>query len=235
MNPLKDKNILGIDNEKIPFFIGLVLLFIESCIIIVIFVLKPPLALKLISMVTAFHFGGRLAIIGAGLEFNFPTLTIIIIILTYLTAFLLIMLSVIGFLWAKAKEFKFFKKFVETRMKKAEKRAEKMKKWSWIGIVVFVWMPFPMTGAIMGFLIARAEGYKSLSAITIAIPSMWVGVVCWTIWFNELYKIIEKIGHGLTTYVTLFLVTLPFISYLTGMLIKKTKSIVKKNKTQTAK
>ncbi len=235
MNSFKETSILGIDNEKIPFFIGLVLLFIEICIVIVLFVLKSSLALKLVSMVTAFHIGGRLAIIGAGLEFNFSTATIILIILTYLTAFLLIMLSVIGFLWVKAKEFKLFKKFVETRMKKAEKRAEKMKKWSWIGIVVFVWMPFPMTGAIMGFLIARAEGYKTMPSLTIAIPSMWVGVVCWTIWFDGLYKIIERIGHGLTTYLTFFLVALPFISSLTGMVIKKTRSLIKKGKTQTAK
>jgi uncharacterized membrane protein len=235
MNSFKETSILGIDNEKIPFFIGLVLLFIEVCILIVLFVLKSSLALKLVSMVAAFHLGGRLAIIGAGLEFDFSTATIILIILTYLTAFLLIMLSVIGFLWVKAKEFKLFKKFVETRMKKAEKRAEKMKKWSWIGILVFVWMPFPMTGAIMGFLIARAEGYKTIPSLTIAIPSMWVGVVCWTIWFDELYKIIERIGHGLTTYMTLFLVALPFISSLMGMVIKKSRTLIKKGKTQTAK
>jgi uncharacterized membrane protein len=235
MNSFKDKNILGIDNEKIPFFIGMVLLSIEICVIIVLFLSKSSLALKLISMVTAFHLGGRLAIIGAGLEFNFPALTIMLIILAYLTAFLLIMLSIVGFLWVKAKEFKLFKKFVEIRMQKAEKRAEKMKKWSWIGIVVFVWMPFPMTGAIMGFLIARAEGYKTIPSLTITIPSMWVGVVCWTIWFDELYKIIERIGHGLTTYVTFFLVALPFISSLTGMLIKKTKSLIKKSETQTTK
>jgi len=235
MKSFKDKNILGIYNEKTPFLIGLVLLSIEVCIVIVLFLLKSSLALKLISMVAAFHLGGRLAIIGAGLEFNFSTASIILIILTYLTAFLLIMLSVIGFLWAKAKEFKLFKKFVETRMKKAEKRAEKMKKWSWIGIVVFVWMPFPMTGAIMGFLIARAEGYKTVPSLTITIPSMWVGVVCWTIWFDGLYKIIERIGHGLTTYLTFFLVALPFISSLTGMAVKKTRSLIKKNKTRTTR
>jgi len=179
-------------------------------------------------MVTAFHLGGRLAIIGTGLELNFPTLHIIIIMLTYLTAFLLIMLSVIGFLWVKAKEFKLFKNFVETRMKKAEQRAETMKKWSWIGIVIFVWMPFPMTGAIMGFLIARAEGYKSLTSIMIAIPSMWLGVFCWTIWFDELYKLIERIGPQLTTYVTISLVLLPFLYYMTGKVIRKIKSTKKK-------
>lgn len=221
---VKDKNILGITNEKLPFFIGMMLLFIEICILLVFFVVDPSLSLKLISMVTAFHLGGRLAMIGTGLEFSFSAPTIIAVILTYLTAFLLIMLSIIGFLWAKAKKFKFFKNFVKKRMKKAEKRAEVMKKWSWIGIVAFVWMPFPMTGAIMGFLIARAEGYKSLTSIMITIPSMWFGVVCWTLWFDELYKLIAKIGPGLSTYVTLFLVILPFLYYLTGRLIKKIKS-----------
>jgi len=175
-------------------------------------------------MITAFHLGGRLAIIGTGLELNFSALTVIFIILTYLTAFLLIMLSVIGFLWVKAQEFKLFKNFVETRMKKAEQRAKTMKKWSWIGIVAFVWMPFPMTGAIMGFLIARAEGYNSLTSIMITIPSMWFGVVCWTLWFDELYKIIEKIGPQLTRYVTILLVLLPLLYYLSSTLIKKIKN-----------
>ncbi|MFO7981253.1 MAG: small multi-drug export protein [Candidatus Aminicenantes bacterium] len=224
MHPLKDKYILGIPNEKLPFIIGMALLVIEIVVIAFIFLSNPSLSLKIISMVTAFHLGGRLAIIGTGLELNFSTLTIIFIILTYLTAFLLIMLSVIGFLWVKAQEFKLFRNFVETRMKKAEKRAKTMKKWSWIGIVAFVWMPFPMTGAIMGFLIARAEGYKSLTSIVITIPSMWFGVVCWTLWFDELYKIIEKIGPQLTRYVTILLVLLPLLYYLSSTLIKKIRS-----------
>jgi uncharacterized membrane protein len=224
MNPVKNKHILGISNEKLPFIIGMILLALEIIVIIIIFLSNPSLSLKIISMVTAFHLGGRLAIIGTGLELNFSTSTILLIVLTYLTAFLLIMLSVIGFLWAKAQEFRLFKKFVETRMKKAEQRAKTMKKWNWIGIVAFVWMPFPMTGAIMGFLIARAEGYKSLSSIMIAIPSMWVGVVCWTLWFDELYRLIEKIGPQLTKYVTVLLVLLPLLYYLSSTLIKKIKS-----------
>ncbi|MBD3412810.1 MAG: hypothetical protein GF421_00055 [Candidatus Aminicenantes bacterium] len=228
MHSFKDKHILGISNEKIPFLIGMILLFVEICILIIMFVSKPSLSIKLISMVTAFHLGGRLAIIGTGLEFNFSTSTIILIILTYLTAFLLIMLSVIGFLWAKAKQIKFFRNFVEIRMEKAEQRAETLKKWSWIGIVAFVWMPFPMTGAIMGFLIARAEGYKSLTSILITIPSMWFGVVCWTIWFDELYKLIERIGPQLTTYVTILLVALPLLCYLSVKLAAKIKSLKKK-------
>jgi len=224
MNPVKNKHILGISNEKLPFIIGMILLALEIIVIIIIFLSNPSLSLKIISMVTAFHLGGRLAIIGTGLELNFSTSTILLIVLTYLTAFLLIMLSVIGFLWAKAQEFRLFKKFVETRMKKAEQRAKTLKKWNWIGIVAFVWMPFPMTGAIMGFLIARAEGYKSLSSIMIAIPSMWVGVVCWTLWFDELYRLIEKIGPQLTKYVTVLLVLLPLLYYLSSTLIKKIKS-----------
>ncbi|HZX11809.1 MAG TPA: small multi-drug export protein [Acidobacteriota bacterium] len=224
MHPLKDKYILGIPNEKLPFIIGMALLVIEIGVITFIFLSNPSLSLKIISMITAFHLGGRLAIIGTGLELNFSTLTVIFIILTYLTAFLLIMLSVIGFLWVKAQEFKLFKNFVETRMKKAEQRAKTMKKWSWIGIVAFVWMPFPMTGAIMGFLIARAEGYNSLTSIMITIPSMWFGVVCWTLWFDELYKIIEKIGPQLTRYVTILLVLLPLLYYLSSTLIKKIKN-----------
>jgi uncharacterized membrane protein len=227
MHPLKDKYILGISNEKLPFIIGMALLVIEIGVITFIFLSNPSLSLKLISMVTAFHLGGRLAIIGAGLELNFSALSIIFIILTYLTTFLLIMLSVIGFLWVRAQEFKLFKNFVETRMKKAEKRAKTLKKWSWIGIVAFVWMPFPMTGAIMGFLIARAEGYKSLTSIMITIPSMWFGVVCWTLWFDELYKLIEKIGPQLTRYVTIFLVLLPLLYYISSTFIKKSRSLKK--------
>jgi len=221
MNQLKDKNILGIENEKFTFLFGMILLFIEIIIMIVIFITRPSLFLKIISMVTAFHLGGRLAIIGTGLELNFSAPTIMAVTLTYLTTFLLIWLSVIGFLWVKAKNIKPFNKFVETRMEKAKKRAKVMKKWSWIGIVIFVWMPFPMTGAIMGFFIARAEGYKSLTSISMAIPSMWVGVICWTLWFDDLYRIIEKIGPRLTTYMTFLLVALPVIFYLTKMLIKK--------------
>jgi uncharacterized membrane protein len=202
------------------FTLGLLLFGTELGVYIFLLVLDSSLAAEILSMISANHLGGRLAFIGVGLEFRLPAYLIIYIIIFYNTTYLLIMNFLIVYFWERTARLKIINNFIGSLKKKAITRTQTMKKWNWISISLFVWLPFPMTGAVTGSVIAHIEGYNIKDALLMVIPSMWIGVICWTLWFDELYKFFVQFGKGKTIFLTLFLLILPLLFYL-GRHLKK--------------
>ncbi len=202
-------------SDKIAILVcAIVLLGIGLAIMGILLVTDPILAARIASMISANHLGGRLAFIGVGLEFGLPSSLIILIIIVYNTTYLLILNYLLVFFQEKIQKVGFIRKYTESLRKKAQKRARFVKKWSWIGIAVFVWLPFPMTGAVMGSIIAYIEGYNIRKTLLMVITSMWLGVVCWALWFDELYMFIDRFGKDRTLILTLSLIVLPLLFYL---------------------
>lgn len=194
--------------------LGTVLFGLELSIFIFLLVLDSSLVPKILLMISANHLGGRLAFIGVGLEFDFPVPLIIFIIIFHNTTYLLIINFFIVFFRERTERLKITKRFFESMRKKAKERTQVMKKWNWFSISLFVWLPFPMTGAVTGSLIAHIEGYNIKDVVLIVIPSMWLGVICWTLWFDELYEFIEQFGKGRTIFLTIFLLIVPILYYV---------------------
>jgi len=210
---MKKRSFRGSD-KKIVLAFGAVLFAIELLIFIFLLVLDTSFAGKILSMISANHIGGRLAFIGLGLEYGLHSPLIIFIIIFYNTTYLLILNSLIVYFWEHTARLKIIDNFVGSMKKKAIVRTQTMKKWNWFSISLFVWLPFPMTGAVMGSLIAYLEGYNIRNALLTVIPSMWIGVICWTLWFDELYEFIEQFGKGKTIILTICLLILPLLFYL---------------------
>jgi uncharacterized membrane protein len=203
-----------VSDKKIALAFGAVLFAIELLIFIFLLVLDTSFAGKILSMISANHIGGRLAFIGVGLEYGLNSLLIIFIIIFYNTAYLLILNSLIVYFWEQTKKLNIINHFIESIKKRARLRTQALKKWNWFSISLFVWLPFPMTGAVMGSLIAYLEGFNIKNALLMVIPSMWIGVICWTLWFDELYEFIEQFGKGKTVILTICLIILPLLFYL---------------------
>ena len=207
-----------------PFRIGIVLLGIDIVLFVLCTIINQTAAAKFLSMIAAAHIGGRLPFIAVGLENGFKPSLIIPIIILYNTTYLLLVYSLFVFLSRGIKRFKFVEKFIGSMKTKAEKRKRSFKKWSLPGIAFFVWIPLPWTGAVIGSFIANLEGYSDRDTLFVALPSMWIGVISWTLWFDELYKLVERIGRGKTIFITVFLLVAPFVFYLTSLIFSKKKS-----------
>ncbi len=207
-----------------PFRIGFVMLGIEVVLFFLCMILDQTSAVKFLSMLAANHIGGRLPFITVGLENGFKPSLIIPIIIFYNSTYILLMYSLFVFLSEGIKKFKFVAKAIESMKTKAEKRKHSFKRWSRLGIAFFVWIPLPWTGAAIGSFIAKLEGYSDRDTLLVVIPSMWVGVITWTLWFDELYKFIDRIGRGKTMFITIFLLVAPVIFYLINLMFRGKKS-----------
>jgi uncharacterized membrane protein len=206
-----------------PFRIGIVLLGIEIVLFLLCTILDPNSAAKFLSMLAANHIGGRLPFITVGLENGFTPSIIIPIISFYNTTYILLVYSLFVFLSRGIKKFRFVSKAIESMKTKAEKRKLSFKRWSRLGIAFFVWIPLPWTGAAIGSFIANLEGYSDRETFLIVIPSMWIGVISWTLWFDELYRFIDRIGRGKTIFITVFILVAPLVFYLISLAAKKIK------------
>jgi uncharacterized membrane protein len=206
-----------------PFRIGIVLFATETALFILCAILDQTSAAKFLSMLAANHIGGRLAFITVGLENGFKPSVIIPIIIIYNTTYIFLVYSLFVFLSRGIKKFKFVSKSIESMKIKAEKRKQAFKRWSRFGIAFFVWIPLPWTGAAIGSFIANLEGYSHRDNLLVILPSMWIGVISWTLWFDELYKFIDRIGRGKTMFITIFLLAAPIVFYLINLLITKIK------------
>ena len=162
-------------------------------------------------MVTANHIGGRLAFITVGLENGLSSYLIIPIIVFYNTTYLLLMYSIFVFFSERVKKLKFIRNYIESIQNKAKNKKQLLRKWNWFGLSLFVWIPLPWTGAVIGSYIAHLEGYNTRETLSTVIPAMWVGIISWTLWFDELYEFIEQFGKGRTIFLTVFLLIIPIL------------------------
>lgn len=211
--------------KKFPLlYAGFTLLgtILVSFVILAIF--DYVLASRFLSMITANHIGGRLAFITVGLENGFSPQHIIPIIIFYNTTYLLLMYSLFVIFSKEIKRLRIIDVSVEALKRKAQKRKRSLKKWNRFFIFIFVWIPLPWTGAVIGSYIAHLEGYSIRDTLLTVIPAMWIGVISWTLWFDELYEFIEQFGKGNTMLVTICLLMIPVIVYLFNIVVKKNKN-----------
>lgn len=221
---------LSISGKRTILICSIALFGIELAILVLLLVLDSTLGMRILSMISANHLGGRLAFIGVGLEFGLPSFLIILIIIFYNTTYLLILNYLMVYFQEKIQKVGFIRRYTDFLREKAKKRARFVKKWSWMGIAVFVWLPFPMTGAVMGSVIAYVEGYNIRKTLLMVTTSMWLGVVCWTLWFDELYDFIERFGKGRTLIITLSLIFLPLLFYFFNITKRAMKKDIKDGK-----
>lgn len=71
--------------------------------------------------------------------------------------------------WMAASRVKFFNKIANFLLKKVEKNRERIEKYSFWGLCLFIAIPLPVTGAWTGSLVAAVIGMKPLKAFISAL------------------------------------------------------------------
>ena len=71
--------------------------------------------------------------------------------------------------WMAASKVKFFNKIAQYLLKKVEKKRDKIEKYSFWGLCIFIAIPLPVTGAWTGSLVAAVVGMKPWKAFLSAL------------------------------------------------------------------
>ena len=87
--------------------------------------------------------------------------------------------------WMSSSKIKLFNKLANWLLKKAEKNREKIEKYAFWGVAIFVGIPLPVTGAWTGSLVAAVIDMKFWKALLSAlIGVMMAGVIVTVIFYG---------------------------------------------------
>ncbi len=135
---------------------------------------------KVMAVLGAAYVGGRMAGILTGLELGLGSPITSMVIILFNTGFLLLGLPIFRIATRSVNP----PRWLENRLRSSEQRArsenQRLENLGIFGLVLFIWLPFPFTGAFLGALIGLLMGVPLVRLVPIVLVTMWIGVVTWT-------------------------------------------------------
>jgi len=179
-------------------------LFLAGLVVFYLFV-EPERAKTLSLVLVAHTFGGRAAGVGlcimSGLGYVWNVaynlyLEILIVCFTY-SVFVFSLTNHIHFPWAIS--------FTKNLMTKASKHKDKIEKYGWLGLFLFVMAPLPVTGPVIGSIIGyllKMNIWRNLSAVFLGTLS---AIIVWVVCFNFLEQHLHMIQYFLGAIIAIVL------------------------------
>ncbi|MBO8131735.1 MAG: small multi-drug export protein [Candidatus Marinimicrobia bacterium] len=200
--------------DRFSFIIGISLFVVIAIVLSLIFIFDRIMFLKVMGVITASIVGGRITAIVVGIELKLYNIVICIVLFLVNVTFLLILYPFITHFHENVIERKFLKNILNLSYEKAKKEKNKWSKIGTFSVPVFIWLPFPLTGAIAGSFLGLFLGMKKDILLITVIVSMLVGILSWTFGFEYFVNIIGPTGKIVTYVIIALLLIFTFIDRL---------------------
>jgi len=130
---------------------------------------------------------GRAAAIAVGTKADLPRL-LIALLATYTDVMaMLIMFPLLVFSYRNLFERPFFQRHMKPVFDTAQRNLTKMRRFKVVGVFLFVWFPFWMTGIITGAVLGYLLGLRTWVNVTTVILGAFTAVVCWVYAYDRLF------------------------------------------------
>ena len=137
---------------------------------------------------------GRAAGISFGYSFELGNVLVIIINIVIETILVLIFYPLFVFSWRSILVIKPLRKIMERTSIAAETHQDTIRKYGIIGLFMFVWIPFWMTGPMVGCAVGYLLGLRPWKNLTIVLTSTCLAVVCWALLLRKIHDKIAEYG-----------------------------------------
>lgn len=148
----------------------------------------------LIGAFAAHALGGRAA--GVGLCIAFDVNIFITILYNLFLEVLIVCISFALFLYSFNNQyfkFRFLQKAIKNSERNARKYEEVISKYGWIGIFLFVMIPLPVTGPVVGSFIAYFLCFSLTRNFLTVFSGTFFAIVLWSVFFDFLSDHMSKI------------------------------------------
>lgn len=165
---------------------------------------------------------GRAAGMSFGYSLGLGHKLVISIAMIIETILVLIFYPLFVFSWQHLIEIKFLQKFMDRSRDMARKNQEKIMKCGIIGLFVFVWFPFWMTGPLIGCIIGYFLGLRPLINISVILAGTYIAIFSWAVFLKELHERISTFSPYAPMILLLIIIIIAAIGHI--MQAKKVKS-----------
>ena len=114
--------------------------------------------------------------------------TVIPICMILETIYVLILYPLFVFSWHRLLVINWLKKTFERTRKAAETHKDKVQKYGVIGLFVFVWFPFWMTGPVVGSVIGFLLGLRLWINMTVVLAGTYAAIIGWAFVLRQFHK-----------------------------------------------
>jgi uncharacterized membrane protein len=141
--------------------------------------------------------------------------TVIPICMILETIYVLILYPLFVFSWRRLVVIKWLKKTFERTRKAAETHKDKVQKYGVIGLFVFVWFPFWMTGPVVGSVIGFLLGLKLWLNMTVVLMGTYAAIFGWAFVLRKLHKQVASYS----SYAAMVIMALLIFIFIIGHLL----------------
>ena len=185
------------------------------------FLLSPDESQILIGMTATEIMFGRAAGMAFGYSLGLEHITVIPVCMMIETVLVLIFYPLFVFSWRHLLVIKRLKKVFDRMHKSAERHKGTIQKYGIIGLFVFVWFPFWMTGPVVGCIIGFLLGLRVWLNITVVLAGTYAAIFGWAFFLRQLHERVASYG----SYATMVLVALFVIIIIVGHFLYRTLHI----------
>ena len=161
---------------------------------------------------------GRAAGISFGYSFELGNVLVIITNIIIETILVLIFYPLFVFSWNSILVIKPLRRIMERTSIAAETHQDTIRKYGIIGLFMFVWIPFWMTGPMVGCAVGYLLGLSPWKNLTIVLSSTFMAVVCWALLLRKIHDKIAEYGPYasivLVIVIILIVTVIYFLRYL---------------------
>lgn len=177
------------------------------------FIWFPKQAQTLAGMTTTNMLFGRAAGMSLGYAGGLNHLTVILINLLIETIQVLIFYPLFVLSWHHLLEIKILKKSMKRIHKAAEKRKAVIEKFGLIGLLIFVWFPFWMTGPVVGSVIGFMIGLRPWINMGVVLGGTGIAIAGWAFVLRSLHEWAAEYSTFIPAVIVLSIVFVVLLRY----------------------
>jgi uncharacterized membrane protein len=176
---------------------------------------SPEKSQILIGMTATNIMFGRAAAMAFGYSLFLGHSTVIPVCITIETILVLIIFPLFVFSWRHLLVMKWLKNVFERIHRSAEAHKGKIQKYGVIGLFLFVWFPFWMTGPVVGCVIGFLLGLKAHIILPVVLAGTYLAIFGWAFLLRQLHDHVASYS----SYAAMILMALLIVIIVTGHLL----------------
>ncbi|MHC5088143.1 MAG: small multi-drug export protein [Planctomycetota bacterium] len=113
---------------------------------------------------------------------------VILISMLLETILVLVFYPLFVFIWKQLLVTRWLKRLSDRTYKAAERHKDKVRKYGVIGLFAFVWLPFWMTGPVVGCMIGYLLGMRIWVNLITVLTGTYIAILGWAYLLSELHQ-----------------------------------------------
>jgi uncharacterized membrane protein len=200
---------------------ALALLYLASLSICVLF--WPRLGHIFIGITASNVLFGRAAGLSLGYAFGFGHAVVVPLNMLIETILVLLFYPLFVFSLTHMLFIEWLKKLVGKATVTAEKHQRKVRRYGILGLIIFVWFPFSMTGPLVGCVIGHMIGFGPRVNITVVLGSTYLAILSWAMLLRGMLGHLAAYSTYAPIAVVATVIALLILAYIIKTMKRKTK------------